>query len=373
MSGRRVAVVFPLPIEPVHLGKDVFLIPEGLRRLGWEAELHCPSAGDREWPVPVVTGPVHEPSYWRSRPADGAIVFSFLHNAPLLEAVRESGARVVAKADSDGAVVARSHPRQTLTYAWFDSPRLSKRALALVYWLGRVGPLHRRELASLIAAVDTADHTAVETEPAREAVAGVLGGHGGADRLVTIPNPIGDAFTTAPLPEDDRERLLVAIGRWDLPVKDAPLLAAALREFLAARPDYRAIVIGREGERAFGRIERVEYRGQLPQGEIVPLLGRARTFVSSSRWESFCLAAHEALAMGCTAVGPGLPPFVDVASRGPYGTVARERDAHGLAAALTTEAAAWDSGARDPAATAAFWRARLDVEAVAHRFADLLS
>lgn len=365
MSGRHVAVVFPLPIEPVHLGKDVFLIPEGLRRLGFEVELHCPSArGGGEWPVPVVTGPVGDASYWRERDLDAAIVFSFLHNARLLEAVQASGARVVAKADSDGAVVARAHPRETLRYAWFDSPQLSKRAVALAYWLGRVGPLHRRELSSVVAAVDTADATVVETEPAREAVARVVG----AERLVTIPNPVGDAFTSVPVPAE-REKLIVAIGRWDLPVKDAPLLAAALRRFLSERPDHRAVVIGREGERTFGGLDRVEYHGQLPQEEIVPLLGRARTFVSSSRWESFCLAAHEALAMGCSAVGPKLPPFVDIASRGPYGTVATARDAAGLAAALAAESDA----SRDPRSTAVFWRERLQVEAVARRFAELLA
>jgi glycosyltransferase involved in cell wall biosynthesis len=215
----------------------------------------------------------------------------------------------------------------------------------------------------------------VEVDPAREAVAKVLEKHGAAalvSRLMTVASPVGEMFTTPPVPAE-RERLVVAVGRWDLAQKDAPLLAAALERFLAVHPGWRAVVVGRCGEEMFRDRDRIAYFGRLPQEQMAPLLGRARVFVSSSRWESFCLAAHESLAMGCSVAGPPLAAFADIASRGPYGTAAEGRSAAALAAALQAEAAAWDRGERNPAATAGFWRHRVSVDGVAERMADLLS
>jgi glycosyltransferase involved in cell wall biosynthesis len=375
----RIAVVFPLPLERQHLGKDVFLIPEGLRRQGFAVELHCTEARGGDWPLPVVEAGPHglaDPRHWRGQNLAGAIVFSFLRHARLLAAVRESGARVVAKGDTTGFVIAREHPRQTLEYALFDPPSFPRTALSVLYWLARVGPLHRREARELVRAIRTAEITVVETQSARESTERALARLGVAElaeRLVVLPNPVADLFVRGDV-AGERERLVVAVGRWDLRVKDAPLLVAALKRFLDEHPDNRAVVIGSGGERVFaghagGRLEHV---GRLSQEEMVPLLGRARTVVTSSRWESNSLSLHEGLAMGCTVAGPVLPPVRDIVARGPYGTLAARRDARGLAAALAAEATAWERGERDPAAIAAFWRRHLDVSVVAGRFAALL-
>jgi glycosyltransferase involved in cell wall biosynthesis len=130
------------------------------------------------------------------------------------------------------------------------------------------------------------------------------------------------------------------------------------------------VIVGSGGDSTFGA--HVERAGRLPPDELVALLGRARVIVSSSRWESFSLSSHEALAMGCTVAGPALAPLRDAVAAGPYGTLAQRRDAASLADALAAEARAWDRGERDAAATARFWRERLAVDAIARRYADLL-
>jgi glycosyltransferase involved in cell wall biosynthesis len=376
---RRIAVVFPLPLLRPHLGKDLFLIPQGLQRLGFEAELHCPVASGGEWPLPVVEAGADallDPGYWRGRGLDGAIVFSFLRHARLLAAVRAAGVRVVAKADTTGQVIARRHPRPTLEYAFFDPPTLRRSVVSVAYWLARVGPLHRREAMELVRAMRTADATVVETQAALEATVYVLERAGAASvakRIVVVPNPVGDAFVGAPVPVE-RERLVVAVGSWNLRVKDARLLVGALERFLAERADYRAVVVGPGGERSIGgrAADRIDYVGQVSQAELVPVLGRACMVVTSSRWESFSLSSHEGLALGCTVVGPQLAPLGDILELGPYGTISERRDAAGLARALATEAIAWDRGERDPVAGAAFWRRRLAVGVVAERIAGLL-
>jgi glycosyltransferase involved in cell wall biosynthesis len=362
----RLAVVFPLPLERGHLGKDLTVIPEALG-----ATLHAPAAADIAWPVPVVAGHSAEwakPEYWRDQRLDGAIVFSFLQHSALIAALHDAGVRVVAKADTTGHAIARDHPRPRLVSALHDQDRLSRRAAAIVSWAARIGPLHRAELAELVRVVGTADHTTIETEPALQAVRASLRRHGHpelAERVSVVPNPIRDPFLRAPL-DEPREKLVVAIGRWQLRVKDAPLLHASLTRFLAQRPDYRAVVIG-EGAAPGERIEIAT------NADIPALLSRARVVLTTSRWESFSLVCHEGLACGCSITGPPINPVLDVAGRGPFGTVAADRSPNAVAAALSAEAAAWDAGERDPGAIAAYWRERLAPSAVAARFEALLS
>jgi hypothetical protein len=373
---RRIAVVFPFPLLVAHLGKDLFLIPEGLRRLGYDVELHCPEAAPGvDWPLPIhVAGPagLERPEQYAARGLEAAIVFSFLRFPRILAAVRAAGLAVVAKGDTTGQSVARAHPSPTLMHALYDQPTRRQRAVAVALWLARIGPLAGRDARELQRVLRLADVTVVETQAARAAVRVALARGGAAEldeRLCVITNPVADAFTRGPVPTA-REKLVAAVGRWDLAAKDTPLLARALDRFLARHPDHRAVIVGDGGEGAFGA--RVERAGRRTQEEIVHQLGRARIVVTSSHWESFSLSSHEGLAMGCTVVGPALQPLRDIVAAGPYGMLARRRDPAGLADALAVETAAWDDGRRDPGAIAAFWRPRLQIDTVARAFADLL-
>ena len=376
MSG-RVAIAFPLPLEREHIGKDVFLIAEGLRRLGHPVELHAPSAVPGDWPLPVIEAGrdgLERADHWAGRDLAGAVVFSFLRHSRVLAALRATGARVVAKGDTTGHVVVRAHPRRTLEYALLDPPTARRRAVSVAYWLARMGPLHRREATELARALDAAHVTVVETQGAKLAATAALerlGAGALAERLVVVPNPVGELFLRGEVAAD-REPLLVAVGRWDLRVKDAPLLAGALGRFLASHTDHRAVVVGRGDVPALAARGRLERAGVLPREQLVGLLGRARIVASSSHWESFSLSAYEGLAMGCTVAGPALAPLREATAQGPFGTIAARRDAEGLASALAAEAAAWERGERDPVAGAAYWRARVDGDAIARRYAELL-
>jgi glycosyltransferase involved in cell wall biosynthesis len=373
---RRIAVVFPFPLEASHLGKDLFLIPEGLDRLGFEVELHCPEADrDVAWPLPVhIAGRarLQQPDQYAGRGLSGAVVFSFLHYPRLLAAVRDAGLTVVAKGDTTGQTVARAHPQATLTHALFDQPTLAGRAVSLAQWLARIGPLAGRDARELQQVLRLADATVVETHGARDAVGVALARAGAshlAERVHVVGNPVAEAYTQAYVPAE-REKLVVAVGRWDLAAKDAPLLAKALDRFLAERPDHRVVIVGSGNEGRFGAA--VERAGQLSQEELASLFARARIVVTSSRWESYSLSSHEGLAMGCTVVGPILQPLRDIVAAGDFGTTATRRGVAGLAGALSREAAAWEARRRDPLATAGFWRPRLAIDAVGRRYADLL-
>ena len=100
----RVAIVFPFRLETGHIGKDLFLIPEGFRRLGFEVELHCPTAAPNvDWPVSVLEAGLRgleRPEQNPGRGLSGAIVFSFLHYPRVLKAVRDAGISLISKGDT---------------------------------------------------------------------------------------------------------------------------------------------------------------------------------------------------------------------------------------------------------------------------------
>jgi glycosyltransferase involved in cell wall biosynthesis len=374
----RLAVVFPLPLEPVHMLKDVGLIPEGLHRRGWDVEMHCTDAALRHWSFPVHAASLSEladPAHWAGRGLDAAIAVTFMTHGSVLRALRSAGMRVVGKGDTDGLLSPRLETRETLRETLWHRGGPAWRARALANWLARAGPLHRSQVRSVEDAVGNADAFVLETDPARRRVARLLERYGDAalaGRLRTVINPVAPAFTRGEVAVE-RAPLVVAVGRWDDPQKNPRLMARALRLFLDAHPAYRAEVIGADAERRFrGSHEELAARSHVEQAELARLLARARIVVSSSRFESFALASHEGLASGCSVVGPRLAPFVQAVERGPFGTLQGARGARGLADALATEAGAWESGARDSAAIAAHWRPLLDVDAVAERYEELL-
>jgi glycosyltransferase involved in cell wall biosynthesis len=364
----RIAVVLPLVLGRHHVGKDVFLIPEGLASLGHDVTVHAPGADGSPWPVPVrVSSSLDDPSYWRADGARAAIVFTHLRQVPLLRAVRAAGVFVVGKADTDGLLSARLHTRATFARAALEPEGLPGRAAAVAHWAGQLGPLHRAETAKVAASIDCCDEFVVETDPTAREVRRLLEYDGfgeQAARVRVITNPVAPVFARGGGPKED---LVVAAGRWEAGQKNARLLARALERFLAAHPSYRAHVIGPGFPAA-----PVTRDDHLSQPAMADVFARARIVVSSSRWESFALAVHEALAMGASFAGPPLPAFRQIVELGPYGTLMRGRGPGALAAAMGAEARAWAAGGRDAAAIASFWRERLDVANIARQFEALL-
>ncbi|HEY3445912.1 MAG TPA: glycosyltransferase family 4 protein [Myxococcales bacterium] len=57
--------------------------------------------------------------------------------------------------------------------------------------------------------------------------------------------------------------------------------------------------------------ERFEFRAHLDRAELPALVGRVRAGVIASRYESFCLAAHELRSLGLPLVVAGRPAFAD--------------------------------------------------------------
>jgi len=166
----------------------------------------------------------------------------------------------------------------------------------------------------------------------------------GAARAIVVSPPIAEA----PVRERAGEALVVAYTP-DPKAKGLELLCAAWAR--ARAPGVRLILTGIPPERARAFLQRrglslppaLDLAGVLPQHEFRALLGRARVFLSSARWEDFGQAPLEALDRGTALVcAPAGGPFpaLQIARRLAPQFVAADRSPEALAGALEVALAA---------------------------------
>lgn len=109
-------------------------------------------------------------------------------------------------------------------------------------------------------------------------------------------------------------------------LKGAPDFLAAVVPILRRDPDTRAVLVGGDGwsisEGAFMTAilrdsippevaDRIEFRGRVGRSELVDALRSAWVVVLPSRFETFCLAAHEVRQLGLPIVVPQIPALTD--------------------------------------------------------------
>jgi glycosyltransferase involved in cell wall biosynthesis len=189
-------------------------------------------------------------------------------------------------------------------------------------------------------------------------------------RIVTIPHPVADEYMRIDQ-HVTRENRIICVGRWQTYQKNFPLLSKVLAHFLAEHPSWSADVVGLPpdrpqsiGEAAALVHKRLHFHGRVPHQDISRLYQKSKIFLMSSRFESFNIAAAEALCCGCSVVGASdvasVPFFTSQAS----GTGACRLSKAHLLDALNAEVEAWNSGQRNPEQISTVWRARVGAAAI---------
>ncbi len=183
---------------------------------------------------------------------------------------------------------------------------------------------------------------------------------------LVIHNAVDLAALPAPLPAEQRDKLILFAGRV-VPDKAPDAFIAACALALPRLPGWRAVVIGADGFSATAAetdfIHRlrpaaasagVEMAGHHPHGEVLEAMARAAIVVVPSRWEEpFGLTALEALASGAALACSGRGGLAEVA--GEACIRFDPDDAEQGAAALIR--LAWDEELRTALSTAGLQRA----------------
>ena len=371
----RVAVVwnYGTPLSQCSFRFEEYI--RGLEELGHEAFVVCPQSSDDGFPVPTFCPPEGKAwgtrDFWLDLKVQVAIVPSFHQMSQLLEFLAGIGVRTIALGDSDGRMGLRAFPFATMrrmVYAGASDRsdrhrRLGKLALRYLRSFQRRDP----QDAEFLRSAQSSDALILGNAESRDHFRRFLTkvrGRNLAERVHVAPLAINRAFCD--FSDLDRERRgLVAIGRWDDPQKNAPLLAQALSRYLARAGDEGedpVHIFGAGGEDHFrdlcARFPNVCYHGPQHPPVLAEALAGSRSIVFSSRWEGSPHAGCEALSMGATIVGTPIPSLRSWSEGGAYGRVATAHRAGPLARAIAMEQAAWRQGERDPASIAEVWRAR---------------
>jgi glycosyltransferase involved in cell wall biosynthesis len=377
-----IALVWNAPCRLVEMTVRYEVFVEGLRTVGVEALTICPAGMEAGYPYPVRTFQSEQellaPEFWTTLDCTGALIINWHRMTGILRAMRAAGMRVLAVGESDGQMSPRHHPWATLRFMTALQPTLRNRLGAAKHWgqrfLFRAATEHQA-LAANVAAAD------VFTLAGQGAVAEFrrlldrIGAAHLAGRVVWLPYPIPDCFCTGPVAAE-RPNRIIAVGRWDSPQKNGPLLAAAVHRLAASGAETEVVIVGKNGEEQFGRLAKevptVRILGVQPRDRVRELMAECRAVVISSRWESGPNVAWEMLALGGTVIGTPIPNLRAMTADGRFGRVCERHTPAALADAIRLEISAWDRRQREPAAIAAHWRPLVRPAGVARRVLDLL-
>ena len=255
------------------------------------------------WPSPL---DVRNPIWWQSQKPD--LVILGLWTRPKYDLIRRAALsatpRVIERADSDGMRTAscglltyakrRFDYFRDRTYRW---PSLLSIPASILYSFASIIATPWLE-ARLARTLKLLPAFAVET-PRATVLWKSLATRLGVDpcKIHLIPHPIQtDIFKFDPAIQ--KKNQIISVGRWESYQKNLPLLLKTLHAFLDKNPTWTSLVIG-SGLPAKSPHPRITFLPPLSPTDLACHMQESKIFISSSRYESFGLAAAEAGACGC--------------------------------------------------------------------------
>jgi glycosyltransferase involved in cell wall biosynthesis len=375
--------------ERVFFSRDSGLCCRALQSLGAEARVVMPEPVWDDEPD-VQRAPyrsLHDSAFWKEQQVEAVILYAWAdpRYACIAKAIRKAGIRLFLNMDTGGLFSAFVEPRSCVSAVmqkeWAECGRVAGTAMGVLRLAWQVLGLHRHYLR--LCHMDAAHAIGVVTPIATERVKKYvrrLGRSDLIDRIHFLPHPINPVME---FKQSDRERAVIAVGRWDDLVKRPALLVSTGRQLLQRDGAVRIIIVGRNAtlcraqmvEGSPGWRERVEAFERLEHDALCERINRVQILLCTSRSESFFAAGAEALLCGSSVVGPQSPlltPLEYFVGEGRSGRLATASSPDLLAEAVLLELDAWNRGERDAAAIAKYWRERLVAEAVVQQVDDLL-
>jgi glycosyltransferase involved in cell wall biosynthesis len=204
---------------------------------------------------------------------------------------------------------------------------------------------------------------------------GVYGGADLANRVAVVPHAVEMGFRYS---GEEKKRQLVCVGRWQDRIQKRPdLLMDVIGKLVASDHGVSVVIVGAltpELEQWWRNLDeglrsRVDLRGRLNRSELADVMADSQVFYSPSAFESFGIAAAEALCCGCSVVAGrsvSMASFEWFVSEN-SGTLAEKNVADGHLSAIGTELDAWKRSLRNAAAISEIWCERLHADRVAER------
>lgn len=378
------------PGDESFFARDSGLLCLGFRRLGVDSRavlLGERRQDDKAWARRATMSQMECSDWWAGQEIDGVVLYAWgrPEYTRVAEAIRNAGINLVLSQDSGGLVSPTTGFWDWSADRWRLAARWGRLRLpafilqvARAFTFGLISQdLRRLDHLSL-------GHRIAVVSP--QAVARYrkffrfFGRKDLADRLEVLPHPVVSACEF-PHGSPEKDRVVMAVGRWsDKAQKRPDRLMEVISRVLKEDARYRFKIFGEptDGMRQWHQDlssrerSRVDLRGSVDHSAIISSMGASRILLVPSAFESFHIAAGEAVCCGMTIVSfrsASLPSLQWFAADG-GGTLSSTMDTAGLAHALLGEISEWETGDRFPEELSRLWRSQLREEIVAGRVSN---
>jgi glycosyltransferase involved in cell wall biosynthesis len=367
-------------------GRDLGLVCLGLGTLGVDARFVALGQPGERKDVPLITCTLElmqQAAWWKQWNVDRVVLNSWgaPRYEPIARAIKNAGIKLILMLDTEGLVSPHVWPWRFLQQKYFidkESGKFFPSARALLKTLAAGVRKHH---AGTIRHLEHADLFVLPSPLALQRYSRYLLAMNRADlvgRLQFVPYAVVKEMTYDP--RIPKKPVIIAVGRWQSLQKNAPLLLKVLERVLSEQPHYSARIIGSGAEIVQKLVQqmnsdcksRLDIVGRVDHAKLPAFYRESQIFLCTSRYESFLIAAGEALCCGCSVVGDAriasLPYLAGLGS----GTVSCDSSVVNLRDAVTAEINAWQSGERDPAQISQMWQVRLHADHVAEAFLKLV-
>ena len=386
MRNKRVITCTPIRYKGDHtfFARDSGLLSVGLQMNGVEsyAVMPGPSMPDDD-PRLIRTdyANLSDTAWWRAQECEAVIFFSWAmpEYTVIAKAIKASGSKLLIFLDSAGFWNPWSNGPEWFKAQWDACRRKRGLTTGLLRYLASIGrscfpaafDRPRLEHMNLANAVTVTSPLVLQRT---KQYANAYGFRQLEKRIHYLPLPVS---TRMRYNGEQKRNRIICVGRWlpeDWPEKGPKLLFESLSAFLGKRLDYEALVVGR-GASALRqasfypkhlprtKLQLVEF---VPNDKLSALFAESQISICSSFHESFHIASFEAACCGCSIVAlrsPDLPALQFLAESD--GSLASEETSGSFAAALDSEAAAWERQLRNPRIISDKWGQKVHSDKVA--------
>lgn len=371
---------------PDFFARDSGLLCRGFQALGIESRAVMPGdrkPEDEEDLIRTDYSNLESAEWWKSQKLDGVMLYAWGRPRfrKVAKAIHDAGIFLVLNQDNGGLVSPLAgfkdwfHEQWILAGGGRDSRAvvrfLSLSLRGLTAGILLTDPLRAAHLkqGNIIACVSP------KAADCYRKLCWIYGGAALVNRVRVIPHAVEPHFRFS---GGRKRRQVACVGRWlDNRQKRPLLLIKVIAALVAADAEVSVVIVGlvtdelAEWHRSLdpSQQDRILLRGQAGRQELAVILGESQVFFSPSAFESFGIAAAEALCSGCSVVAgrsvsmASFEWFVSADS----GTLADGDTTADHLLAIQKELELWKQTRRKPKEISQVWSDRLHADKIARQ------
>ena len=377
---------------PDFFARDSGLLCRGLQSLGIESHAIMPGeirADDEPDLIRTAYANLESASWWREQKIDAVVLYAWGRPKfrKVARAIHEAGIFLILNQDNGGFISPLAGWRGWFHEKWI----MSGQGIDLRSWLRFVISAFKESTFGLLITdplrashLKHGDIIACVSPQAADVYQRLCNRYGGrylASKVRVIPHAVELIFQDS---GTKRSKQIICVGRWsDIVQKRQDRMMAVFDRLLVSDRNVSLVIAGectnalRDWHASLSDSDkpRVNLLGRLDRSALATWMAESQVFYSPSAFESFGIAAAEALCSGCSVVAHrsvSMASFEWFVSEN-SGTLANEDNTDAHLKALTHELEAWQKGLRNASNISQTWCQRLHAEQVAREVAEFMT